>query len=551
MDKGKAIELLKQCLDEVPKLRELHYDNQEFKLWLHKVETIIKNGLDDDDFNTFSSVQDKYFLDDIGMGSLEQEIDYLERLQDCEAALKSIIQKYELLGVEEKPTPIGKSEEVSKDGEEGEVMKDTERKKLIDELKDFFKKLRSYQNRQRRRLKEDASEAKDRSLNAFRLELQRYHARLKDIISQYGGEAVLPYLGREYEVFSLALGSLDMRHNDFTALDGAISLVNKAIARIESLPKADTELQEISDSQKPKDNYEAPTSLFDKMQFHPKVIEVSKDCFIAGNYREAILNAFICLIDYVKERTGLDLDGDDLMNQVFSINYDKEQRRITKYPIIRINELQNKSDRDEQQGFMFLCKGAAGGIRNPKAHKLIPQSNPLHTLEYLAFASLLMRRIEEGKVVKTSQSRRKWDWDSFIKDTKNKCEQKIIDLTKNLYDFTSVNSDSISWGTGINDGSFTFRKLSINGEISIFSVYSCGWVYINFGSMINKTVPDSIIETFRTSLNSIPNINIPKSAITDGKYARIYENPLTNSENLLVFKYAVLTLCRQLESSEE
>lgn len=298
-----------------------------------------------------------------------------------------------------------------------------------------------------------------------------------------------------------------------------------------------------------KDGVELPLQLFDEMQFHPRVVEVSKDCFIAGNYREAILNAFICLIDYVKERTGLDLDGDDLMNQVFSINYDKEQRRITKYPIIRINELQNKSDRDEQQGFMFLCKGAAGGIRNPKAHKLIPQSNPLHTLEYLAFASLLMRRIEEGKVVRTSQSRRKWDWDSFIKDTKNKCEQKIIDLTKNLYDFTSVNSDSISWGTGINDGSFTFRKLSINGEISIFSVYSCGWVYINFGSMINKTVPDSIIETFRTSLNSIPNINIPKSAITDGKYARIYENPLTNSNNLQIFKDAVISLCQQLENN--
>lgn len=292
-----------------------------------------------------------------------------------------------------------------------------------------------------------------------------------------------------------------------------------------------------------------PIQFFDAMQFHPKVVEVSKDCFIAGNYREAILNAFICLIDYVKERTGLDLDGDALMNQVFSINYDKEQRRITKYPIIRINELQNMSDRDEQQGFMFLYKGAVGGIRNPKAHKLIPQSNPLHTLEYLAFSSLLMRRIEEGKIVRTSQSRRKWDWDIFIKDTKEKCEQKIIDLTKNLYDFTSANSDSISWGTGKEDGSFTFRKLSINGEISIFSVYSYGWVYINFGSMINKTVPDSIIETFRTSLNSIPNINIPRSAITDGKYVRIYENPITNFNNLQIFKDAVISLCQQLENN--
>ncbi|MFA5317753.1 MAG: TIGR02391 family protein [Dehalococcoidales bacterium] len=144
---------------------------------------------------------------------------------------------------------------------------------------------------------------------------------------------------------------------------------------------------------------ESPLSTFDAMQFHPRVVEASKSCFATDNYREAILNAFISFIDYVKEITGLDLDGDDLMNQAFAFNYDKKIRKITKYPLIRINELKKISDRDEQQGFMFMCKGAAGGIRNPKAHKLIPQSNPLHTLEYLAFASLLMRRVEEGTLV--------------------------------------------------------------------------------------------------------------------------------------------------------
>ena len=162
---------------------------------------------------------------------------------------------------------------------------------------------------------------------------------------------------------------------------------------------------------------------------------------------------------------------------------------------------------------------------------------------------ILERKIEEGKLVKPNQSRKKWDWDSFKKDTQNKCERKIINLTKNLYSFTSVNSDSISWGTGIKDGSFTFRKLSINGEISIFSVYSSGRIYINFGSMINITMPHSIIETFMTSVNSIPNIHIPKSAITNGKYVRIHENLLTNINNLQIFKDAVVSLCQQLENN--
>ncbi len=144
-----------------------------------------------------------------------------------------------------------------------------------------------------------------------------------------------------------------------------------------------------------KDTNKSPIQLFDAMQFHPRVVEASKACFTTTNYREAILDAFIGLIDYIKEISKIDLDGDKLMNAVFSFDYDKEHRKITKYPLIRINELKNQTDRDEQQGFMFLCKGAAAFIRNPKAHKLIEQTNPFHTLEYLAFASLLFRQLDK------------------------------------------------------------------------------------------------------------------------------------------------------------
>ena len=283
------------------------------------------------------------------------------------------------------------------------------------------------------------------------------------------------------------------------------------------------------------------------MQFHPKVVEASQSCFVTNNYREAILNAFIHFIDYIKEITSLDLDGDDLMNQVFSFDYDQIQKKILRYPKICINPLKNRTDRDEQIGFMFLCKGVAAFGRNPKAHKLIAQSDPLQTLEYLAFASLLMRRIEEGKVVKPSSQRNRWDWDRFLADTKSKCELGIVRLAVNLYEFTRSNSDFISWGTGNQDGSFTFRKLGLGGMISIFSMYSCGWIYINFGSLKNKNVPGNIMDSFRYNLNTIQNINIPKESVTNGKFARIYEKPLTNSKNLKLFQDAIISLCQQIE----
>ena len=296
-------------------------------------------------------------------------------------------------------------------------MNEAEKQRIISELKDFYKKLKSYNRYVCSG--EQLSQVQMRYRDSLREKLVRQSGALKGkIIELTGRQYAGSRLKVKFDIWSEAFNTTAMSEDRF-ALACCIDATNEAIGRLQS-QKIEESHKGLEDLFAAFDNPEkvarrqmkrqnTATALFDVMQFHPKVVEASKDCFIAGNYREAILNAFICLIDYVKERTGLDLDGDDLMNQAFSINYDKEQRKITKYPIIRINELKNKSDRDEQQGFMFLCKGAAGGIRNPKAHKLIPQSNPLHTLEYLAFASLLIRRVEEGEIEKRDNKERTLD----------------------------------------------------------------------------------------------------------------------------------------------
>ncbi|MDH4214795.1 MAG: TIGR02391 family protein [Candidatus Thorarchaeota archaeon] len=129
-----------------------------------------------------------------------------------------------------------------------------------------------------------------------------------------------------------------------------------------------------------------PIELFDAMRFHPKVIEASRDLFEDGHYRDAILRAFIEVNNFVKAKTRLELDNRDLMSKVFRLGN----------PVIKLNELKTQSEKDEQEGFMFLFMGAMVGIRNPKAHDNIVQSDPLRALEYLALASLLIKRAEEG-----------------------------------------------------------------------------------------------------------------------------------------------------------
>lgn len=83
------------------------------------------------------------------------------------------------------------------------------------------------------------------------------------------------------------------------------------------------------------------------------------------------------------------------MDQVFKFEF--RDGNITKKPSIQINDLQSQSERDEQQGFQFLFMGATLGIRNPKAHDRVAQKDHFRTLEYLAFASLLCKRVDEAK----------------------------------------------------------------------------------------------------------------------------------------------------------
>jgi len=106
MDKKEAISFLKQSLSEIPELAKLPCDNQEFKLWCHTVETVIKKTLDSDDYDTFESVKPLDYLDYIGIENIEQLIDYPKKLKDYETALKSIIKKYEILGFDTKPANV-------------------------------------------------------------------------------------------------------------------------------------------------------------------------------------------------------------------------------------------------------------------------------------------------------------------------------------------------------------------------------------------------------------------------------------------------------------
>ena len=122
---------------------------------------------------------------------------------------------------------------------------------------------------------------------------------------------------------------------------------------------------------------------------HPRVQEVAGDLFTDGYFKSAILETYIALNVAVKEKTGSTLDGTKLMQNVFSGNN----------PQLVVSD-----DSDERQGFMWLFTGAIMAIRNPKAHRIIEQKDPQRTLEWLSFASVLFRVLDEAQLPEPDKS---------------------------------------------------------------------------------------------------------------------------------------------------
>lgn len=119
---------------------------------------------------------------------------------------------------------------------------------------------------------------------------------------------------------------------------------------------------------------------------HPDILAAAGRLFEDGHYPQAVLDAFKAVEVRVREISGLDASGRDLMARAFA----------GEPPLVRVGLEPGQSGKDEQEGFKLIFMGAIQGIRNPKAHGLVQQESPERAFEYLSFASLLMHRLDDA-----------------------------------------------------------------------------------------------------------------------------------------------------------
>jgi uncharacterized protein (TIGR02391 family) len=124
---------------------------------------------------------------------------------------------------------------------------------------------------------------------------------------------------------------------------------------------------------------------FEMRNIHPDLPNKVRGLFDDGHWEQAVFEAFKFIEKEVKRISMLQgKTGYALMMEAFNENNAR----------IRLNRLVSDSEFDEQRGYKSIFAGAAAGIRNPRGHEIDIGDTPDEALDYLALASLLLRRLD-------------------------------------------------------------------------------------------------------------------------------------------------------------
>lgn len=96
-------------------------------------------------------------------------------------------------------------------------------------------------------------------------------------------------------------------------------------------------------------------------------------------------------------------------------------------------------------------------------------------------------------------ARRRWDEYSFLQQASERIDPEKVEQLKDLIDFCKVNCDSISWGTGSQNGSFAPILRSVHPKISPISIYTDGRILLKiswFPQYIGEKASKRLLDPF-------------------------------------------------------
>jgi uncharacterized protein (TIGR02391 family) len=193
-----------------------------------------------------------------------------------------------------------------------------------------------------------------------------------------------PATGVRWDALDAATGLSSVAQAKGPSLQSAIEKLNAIAGRLEALDPTDSVS---ADRGVPLRSGLGPDRLMLSYldHLHPYIAKGCSALFIDEHYAQAVEESAKAVFQYLREATGLTLDGGALAQAAFSVNK----------PILAFSDLSDETKRSEQVGFMEMLAAFAKGVRNPLAHTHGKLEEQQKAFEYLCLASLFCRRIDD------------------------------------------------------------------------------------------------------------------------------------------------------------
>ena len=125
---------------------------------------------------------------------------------------------------------------------------------------------------------------------------------------------------------------------------------------------------------------------FQGRRIHPEVFKYCKTELMQDNYFHAVFEASKGLAQRIRDKSGVDRDGANLVDGVFSITR----------PALAFNSLRTETEQTEHKGFALLLKGCFAAVRNPLAHEpKIMWNGEDDAADYFSLISLLHKKLDD------------------------------------------------------------------------------------------------------------------------------------------------------------
>ena len=147
--------------------------------------------------------------------------------------------------------------------------------------------------------------------------------------------------------------------------------------------------------------------------------EVIKKNYESENYTGAILDAIFKLTDTIRNKTGLEGDGANLIGQAFGGDD----------PRIKLNKLQTDSEKDMQKGIQEILRGIYAGIRNPRSHDAMTDDK-LSADAIIVFINFLLKLIDQSKLRFCEEDFLERVFDPYYVKTKEYSSLLVQDIPK-------------------------------------------------------------------------------------------------------------------------